>query len=53
MVNEFKNKNFREGYENVRVMLVGVGHMMGEEDAIKDRHYSTSVACTSQTGKLY
>ncbi len=34
-------------------MLIGVGNVIGEEDAIKDRYYSTSVACFSQHGEVY
>lgn len=34
-------------------MIIGVGNVIGEEDAIKDRYYSTSVACFSQEGEVY
>jgi len=34
-------------------MIVGVGNIVGEEDAIKDRHCSTSLSCFSQEGELY
>jgi CRP-like cAMP-binding protein len=52
-VNSFKFKGAGDGQENMRLMIIGVGNLIGEEDAIKDRYYSTSVKCFSQTGSLY
>lgn len=34
-------------------MIIGIGNVIGEEDAVKDRHYSTSVSCFSQYGEVY
>lgn len=34
-------------------MSIGQGTVIGEEDAIKDRVYSTTITCTSQIATLY
>lgn len=46
-VNAFKFKGAGDGVDNLRLMLIGVGNLIGEEDAIKDRFYSTTVKCFS------
>jgi hypothetical protein len=40
------------GYANKVVATVGVGNMIGEEDASQSRLYSTSCACKSLIGVL-
>ena len=52
-VNNFKTRKAVETMQNIRIMLIGVGNVIGEEDAVKDRHYSTSVYCFSQNGEVY
>ena len=52
-VNSFKARRAVETVQSVRLMIVGVGNIVGEEDAVKDRHYSTSLSCFSQEGELY
>ena len=47
VINDFKQKYAGDGFENVRIMIIGNGNIIGEEDAIKDRFYSTSVTCYS------
>jgi hypothetical protein len=39
--------------ENCRMMLLGVGNFIGEEDAIHDRLPTVSVSCFSTTGELF
>ena len=51
-VNSFKSKQMDQT-QNIRVMILGSGNILGEEDIIKERCYSTSVQCFSQTGELY
>jgi hypothetical protein len=34
-------------------MIIGLGNIIGEEDAIKDRYYSTSVSCFSQEATVW
>lgn len=34
-------------------MMIGPGNLIGEEDAIKDRLYSTTVQCASAQGLIY
>ncbi|CDW71386.1 UNKNOWN [Stylonychia lemnae] len=52
-VNNFKSKKAVESTQNFRIMIIGQGNVIGEEDAIKDRYYSTSVSCFSQEGEVY
>lgn len=47
VVNTFKAKGDVDKKDNLRIMLIGKGSFVGEEDAIKDRLYSTTVRCTS------
>ena len=51
ILNTFHNKKLavagNDAYSNIRVMIVGTGNIIGEEDAIKERYYSTSVSCFS------
>ena len=34
-------------------MILGHGNLIAEEDAVKDRHYTTSAICFSQSAELY
>jgi hypothetical protein len=46
IVNNFKDRKV-DSKQNIRVMIIGRGNLIGEEDAIKDRMYSTTVNCFS------
>ena len=37
----------------IRVMMVGKGHLHGLEDAVNDRYHTTSFRCWSNVGSLY
>ena len=40
-------------YENLKLTLLGAGQMFGEEDVIRERPYTTSVTCKSNTGSVF
>ena len=52
-VNTFKSKGVSVLTENIRIKIIGVGNIIGDEDAVKDRYYSTTVTCFSTVGQVY
>ncbi|CDW72825.1 UNKNOWN [Stylonychia lemnae] len=38
---------------NFKIAQIGVGQLLGEEDVISQRHYTTSVTCKSNFGEVY
>ena len=33
-------------------MIAGIGHVLGWEDIVEGRHYTTSVKCLSHNGRI-
>lgn len=38
--------------KQIRIMIAGVGHVLGWEDIVQGDHYSASVRCLSSSGIL-
>lgn len=51
-INNFKLKGF-ESYNNTRMLLLGMGNLIGEDDAMKERPCTATVSCFSTEGELF
>ena len=51
--NKFKSIERKANYVDIRILSAGKGYLLGHEDVINDRNYTTSVKCISLEGSVF